>query len=203
MQEQDTPPYGTIAGTVPSQDSDREVEISALEYLSAEDLELMAAAEVTPPPQVIPPVQILPPRRRPLRHMGPREFGTMARATFVLALCGFSLAAFFVQLFRRKWIVGFVGANTATTPERNRLLIWIAAGTGAGILLALALWPWGKAKARTARVMRTARLLSPAILRPGSQRPLTKLPSSTEASPARGGPGVSGEKVRITPLPAT
>jgi hypothetical protein len=35
----------------------------------------------------------------------------------------------------------------------------------------LALWSWGRAKARTARVMRTARLLSPLIL-PGFAYPL-------------------------------
>ena len=104
------------------------------------------------------------PRRRPLLHMGPREFGILARATFLIGLCGFSLAAFVVQLFGSKWIVGFVGANTAPAPLRNRMLIWIAAGAGAGVLLALGLWSWGRAKARTARVMRTARLLSPAIL---------------------------------------
>ena len=106
--------------------------------------------------------------------MGPQEFGILARATFVLALCGFSLAAFVVQLFGGKWIVGFVGANTAAAPLRNRMLIWIAAGTGAGIALALGLWFWGRAKARTARVMRTARLLMPAIL-PGFAYPLLRV----------------------------
>jgi uncharacterized membrane protein len=167
MREQDTPPLGAAAG-LPSEDSERELDVSAIEFLSAEDIELMAEADVTPP------AQVLPPRRRPLLHMGPREFGTLARAIFMLALCGFSVAAFVVQLLRHKWIVGFVGANTATTHERNRMLIWIAAGAGAGILLALALWAWGRAKARTARVMRTARLLSPLIL-PAFAYPLLRV----------------------------
>jgi hypothetical protein len=43
---------------------------------------------------------------------------------------------------------------------------------------------------------------SPASRRPGTQRPFTKTPSSTVASPASGGPGVLGEKVTVTPLPA-
>ena len=88
----------------------------------------------------------------------------LARATAVFGLCGFSLAAFIIQLVRGKWIVGFVGANTADKPMRTRLLVWVAVGTLAGILFAAALWPWGRAKVRTIRVMRTARLLSPAIL---------------------------------------
>ncbi len=61
--------------------------------------------------------------------MGAHEFGVLARAIAVLGLCGFSLAAFVVQLLRGKWIVGFVGANTASAPVRTRLLISVAAGT--------------------------------------------------------------------------
>ena len=70
MRDQDTPPLGAAAGP-PSDDSEREIDVSALEFLSAEDLELMAEAEVTPP------ALVLPPRRRPLLHMGPREFGIL------------------------------------------------------------------------------------------------------------------------------
>src|SRR5271157_3656729 len=44
---------------------------------------------------------------------------------------------------------------------------------------------------------------SPASRRPGTQRPLTKVPASTVSSPASGGPGVFGEKLMLTPKPAT
>src|ERR1039458_1621022 len=43
---------------------------------------------------------------------------------------------------------------------------------------------------------------SPFSRPPATQRPFTKAPSSTVARPASGGPGVLGEKVTVTPLPA-
>jgi uncharacterized membrane protein len=164
MREQDAPPQGMPPTPVESGDSDRELDVSDLEFLSPEEAGRVADAGAG----------TTAPRRRPLLHMGPREFGVLARATFVLGLCGFSLAAFFVQLFGAKWIVGFVGANVAPAPTRHRMLVSIAEGTGVGILLVLALWPWGRPKARTARVMRTARLLLPAIL-PGFAYPLLRV----------------------------
>jgi len=136
MREQDTPPLGAAAG-LPSEDSERELDVSAIEFLSAEDLELMAEADVTPP-------RSLAAAASPASAHGaagirdPGAGHLHARPVWVL------VAAFVVQLLRHKWIVGFVGANTATTHERNRMLIWIAAGAGAGILLALALWAWGR-----------------------------------------------------------
>jgi len=182
MREQDAPPQGGPPGAGASQDS--EIEVSDLEPLFDDQATPVADPSAVPmadpapvldpavaaaepvslaDPGVTPPLQAAP-RRGPLRQMGPQEFGVLARATLMLALCGFSLAAFVAQLLRGKWIVGFVGANTTDTPMRTRLLIYVAAGAGVGILLALALWSWGRAKARTARVMRTARLLSPIIL---------------------------------------
>ena len=165
MREQDTLQQDTPA--VPREAADREIEVTELDFLTVDEVGVLEDSGATPPAEVAP-------RRRPLLDMGPREFGTLARATFMLGLCGFSLAAFLVQLLRHKWIVGFVGANTASASERNRLLISIAAGAAAGVLLALALWPWGRAKTRTVRVMRTARLLAPAIL-PGFAYPLLRV----------------------------
>ena len=164
MRQQDAPPQGTAPVTVGRDDSDRELEVSDIEFLSVEEAGALADSDAG----------ATVPRRRPFLDMGPRELGVLARATFVLCLCGFSLAAFVVQLFGSKWIVGFVGANTAPTPLRNRMLAWIVEGTGAGFLLVLALWPWGRAKARTARVMRTSRLLMPAIL-PSFAYPLLRV----------------------------
>jgi uncharacterized membrane protein len=178
MREQDTPPQDrpTRAGT------DSEVEVSDGDLLLFGD-EANPAADAGAAPMIEPaslaasdlaPTSDTERPRRALLGMGAQEFGVLARAIAVLGLCGFSLTAFVVQLLRGKWIVGFVGANTADTPVRIRLLISVAVGTLAGVLFAISMWPWGKAKERTVRVMRTARFLSPAIL-PGFAYPLLRV----------------------------
>jgi uncharacterized membrane protein len=81
------------------------------------------------------------------------------RALIVLGLMGAS-CAMFVQELMGDWVRQFVTGNTMTLPNRTRLLVGMAAGAAAAILIGL-LVLWRK---DTRRLNRLAHLLSPLIL---------------------------------------
>jgi uncharacterized membrane protein len=111
----------------------------------------------------------------------PRELAVWLRGAAVLAVIGFSFAAFVIQMTRtfrgNAWanLRLLVNQNQVPTRTRTFMLLGLAGGVAAGGLAALVLYLWRRRQeqpaARAARVLRTARLLSPLFLL-GLVRPL-------------------------------
>jgi hypothetical protein len=124
--------------------------------------------DVVPPAEPPPP----PPGRR-WWQIRPRELAILIRGATILAIVGFSLAAFVIQLTRTFRIDGranlraLLNRNDVIPATRTAMLIGLAGGAALGLVAALLLYllrnPRGPS-AGAARVLRTARLLSPLLL---------------------------------------
>ena len=94
-----------------------------------------------------------------------RALAVWLRAAAVLAITGFSLAAFVVEVVGRFSLPDFINDNRVHKVIRLQMLAALGAGALVGLLTALALVRGrGAAAGRVGRVMRTARLLSPLLL---------------------------------------
>src|SRR5712691_8523449 len=113
-------------------------------------------------------------------RMRSRDLGVLLRGGSVLAITGFCIAAFLVQLvasFRSQGgsVHDFVNRNQLDAQARMQILGWLGAGAAGGAITALAQYFWGfrrrSSVARASRVLRTARLVCPLML-PGLAWPL-------------------------------
>src|ERR1044071_7695277 len=109
-----------------------------------------------------------------------RDLGVLLRAGAVLAITGFSIAAFLLQLVARFRSQGglihdFVNRNQVEAQVRMQILGWLGAGAATGAITALAQYFWRTQgqfpAARAARVQRMGRFLCPLML-PGLAWPL-------------------------------
>ncbi|HVZ73681.1 MAG TPA: DUF2079 domain-containing protein [Polyangia bacterium] len=128
-----------------------------------------------------------PPKRRRFAwlrgwRLRPRELAVFLRGASILAVTGFCLAAFFMQLVsalrstRVLFAIGdFVNRNQVGPAARMQMLAWLGGGGIGGVIVALVLYRWRRRTtsvgARVARVLRAGRLLWPLML-PGLAWPL-------------------------------
>jgi uncharacterized membrane protein len=112
--------------------------------------------------------------------MRSRDLGILLRGGSVLAITGFCIAAFLVQLvasFRSQGglVHDFVNRNQLEAHARTQILGWLGAGAASGAITALAQYLWSFHRrspgARASGVLGTARLLCPLML-PGLAWPL-------------------------------
>jgi uncharacterized membrane protein len=112
--------------------------------------------------------------------MRPRDLGVVLRGGSILAITGFCLTAFLLQLVlelrgQGESIHAFVNRNQLDAQGRTRLLLLLGAGAACGAITALAQYFWRfrgrSAVDRAVRVQKTSRLLCPLML-PGLAWPL-------------------------------
>src|SRR5215510_14978179 len=87
------------------------------------------------------------PHRPASLRMRSRDLGVLLRGGSILAITGFCVAAFVVQLVVRVrgqggLIHDFVNRNQLEGPVRMHILGWLGAGAASGAITALALYFW-------------------------------------------------------------
>jgi uncharacterized membrane protein len=101
------------------------------------------------------------------------EFALLLRGACVLGVTGFCFAAYAMQLTHTFDLVDFVNKNDVVRRARLHMLGWLGLGAAGGVITALVQFLLGRrpARARAAKVLRTARFYSPLLL-PGLAWPL-------------------------------
>jgi uncharacterized membrane protein len=115
------------------------------------------------------------------RRLGPRGAALLVRGALMLAIISVCVVAFLVQMTGTFHVNDsanlreLINRNQLAPRVRTHVLLWLAAGALSGGVVSLALYLWGRTRqapvTRAARLLRTARLLSPLAL-PALVRPL-------------------------------